>query len=49
LAYIYYGLINTGVLIAYAIGRDKDSKKANIKSFVGGVKTLLRKYSNMLG
>ena len=46
---IYYGLINTGVLIAYATGRDKDSKKANIKSFVGGVKTLLRKYSNMLG
>ena len=25
------------------------NKKANIKSFVGGVKTLLRKYSNMLG
>ena len=38
---IYYGLINTGVLIAYAIGRDKDSKAKNIKAFVGAVGGIL--------
>ena len=38
---IYYGLINTGVLIAYALGRDKDSKAKNIKAFVGAVGGIL--------
>ncbi len=38
---IYYGLINTGVLIAYATGRDKDSKAKNIKAFVGAVGGIL--------
>ena len=45
---IYYGLINTGVLIAYAIGRDKDSKANNIKAFVGTVSNILSSRSRSL-
>ena len=45
---IYYGLINTGVLIAYALGRDRDSKANNIKAFVGTVSNILSSRSRSL-
>ena len=45
---IYYGLINTGVLIAYALGSDKDSKANNIKAFVGTVSNILSSRSRSL-
>ncbi len=45
---VYYGLINTGVLIAYALGRDRDSKANNIKAFVGTVSNILSSRSRSL-